>query len=225
MKFVNSDGTVGEVPEPEKWKGKYRSVNKNTRVDSEPFKLRPDGKPSDIPICGSPKKVGGICHQKAGAGTDHKGYGRCWKHSGNLQELGRGALRWNQLEMETFPGVMKKANDLRLQLKNDDYFNLREHIILMEAIAMTILERAKTMEDLGAVIQYIEKCTKVIQRLDEIEHGRKLVIDYQGVTLILAKVQNAVERYVTDSYTKDLIARDIAGLITEGTGGTDISNS
>lgn len=206
MKIVNEDGTITQT--------------NPGRLDRSPSRIN-----SDKPICGSNKKNGGICHMPAGARTDHLGYGNCWLHTGNKQEFGRGVLAWDKLEMETFPGVIAKANRLKETMQESGVFDLREHIVLMEAIALTILERAKTMEDLGAALQNIERCTKVIQRLDEIEHGRRLVIDYQGVTLILAKVQNAVERYVTDSYTKDLIARDLAGIVTEGTSGEDFPNS
>lgn len=208
MKIVNEDGTITQT--------------KPGRLDRIPKRAN-----SDKPICGSDKKNGGICHLPAGMKTNHVGYGRCWRHGGNLQEIGDtyGQLRWGNLQLETFPAVLEKAKALKAAQVDDEIFNLRDHIILMESIALTILERSKTMEDLGAALQYIEKCTKVIQRLDEIEHGRKLVIDYQGVTLILAKVQDAIERHVTDSYSKDLIARDLAGLLTEGTSGTDISNS
>jgi hypothetical protein len=228
MRYVNEDGTVTEVPIPEKYARKFGVSNPKTRVDSQPFRLGTDGKPMDpnkYPICGAPKKMGGICHFAAGAGTNHKGYGRCWKHSGTLQEIGRGQLAWDKLDMVNFPGIVARANTLRVAAEKDGVFDLRDHIFLMESIALTILERAKTMEDLGEALKYIEKCTKVIQRLDEIEHGRKLVIDYQGVSLILAKVQGAVERYVTDSYTKDLIARDIAGIALEGAGGENLSDS
>lgn len=225
MKFVNEDGTVEQVPQPLKYRGKYVNTNHNSRVDDQPFKLGPKGQPLDPnthPICGSPKKVGGICHYTAGQGTDHKGYGRCWKHSGQLQEIGRGALAWDKLEMVSYPGIVARANTLRVAAEKQGVFDLRDHIFLMESIALTILERARTMEDLGSALQYIEKCTKVIQRLDEIEHGRRLVIDYQGVSLILAKVQDSIQRNVRDSYTKDLIARDIAGIAIEGISSEDI---
>lgn len=173
-------------------------------------------------ICGADKDNGGICHMAAGAGTKHKGFGSCWLHTGNKQDFGRGALKWSKLDMENFPGILAKANELRLQAEDKDVFDLRQHIFLMEAITLTIMEKARTMEDLGAALQYLEKCTKVIQRLDEIEHGRKLVIDYQGVSVILAKVEDSIKRNVRDNYTKDLIARDLAGLLAEGIGGADI---
>jgi len=213
MKIVHEDGTI-----------EYTNNNPG-RLDREPFQLGPGGKPRKTPICGSNKKNGGICHLTAGHGTDHLGYGNCYLHTGNKQELGRGVLKWNLIDMENFPGIKAKANALRVEAESKDVFDLRQHIFLMEAITLTIMEKAKTMEDLGAALQYLEKCTKVIQRLDEIEHGRRLVIDYQGVTLILAKVEDSIKRNVRDSYTKDLIGRDLAGILTEGIGSQDLPNS
>ena len=228
MKYVDSEGNVTQVPQPEKYQGKYVNTNPHSRVDDNPFRLNPKGKPLDpekYPICGSPKKVGGICHRPAGAGTSHKGFGRCWDHSGELQEFGRGQLKWDKLDMQNFPGVLARANHLRVLAEKDGIFDLRDHIVLMESIALTILERAKTMEDLGAALQHIDRCTKVIQRLQEMEQGRKLVITYQEVSFILAKVADSVKRYVPDTYTQDLIGRDLAGFLTEGTSSEDISDS
>lgn len=212
MKIVDENGNVTYTED--KYSG-YKT-NHPGRGDREPFKLGPRGTPVATPICGSNKKNGGICHQTAGAGTNHKGYGNCYLHTGNKQELGRGVLKWNLIDMENFPGIKAKANALRVEAETKDVFDLRQHIFMMEAITLTIMEKAKTMEDLGAALQYLEKCTKVIQRLDEIEHGRRLVIDYQGVTLILAKVEESIKRNVRDSYTKDLIGRDLAGILIEG---------
>jgi hypothetical protein len=203
MKEVNETGEIIRDPEL------------GRRIDRIPRR-----KNSDKPICGSDTKTGGICHNPSGFKTNHVGYGNCFLHGGNKQEIGQpyGALRWSNLQMETFPAVVDKYKELKAKAEKDEIFNLRDHILLMEAIALTILERAKTMEDLGAALQHIEKCTKVIQRLDEIEHGRRLVIDYQGVSLILAKVEDAVKRYVPDHYTQDLIARALTGVVAEGFG-------
>jgi hypothetical protein len=46
------------------------------------------GDPADAPTrdgwhCGSPKKSGGTCRNRAGKGTQHVGYGHCRNHGGN----------------------------------------------------------------------------------------------------------------------------------------------
>jgi hypothetical protein len=209
MKEVTEDGLMIRDPE------------KGRRLDRVPRR-----KNSDKPICGANTRSGAICHMSAGTRTEHVGYGRCWLHGGNnKQEMGRGALRWGNVVNETFPAVQLKYKELKANAERDEIFDLRDHILLMEAIAITILERAKTMEDLGSALQNIERCTKVIQRLDEIEHGRRLVIDYQGVSLILAKVEDAVKRYVPDTYTQDLIARSLTGVVAEGFGGSPVASN
>jgi hypothetical protein len=209
------------------YRGGMKEVTETGEIVRDPVLGRridriPRRKNSDKPICGSDTKTGGICHNPKGYKTKHVGYGNCFLHGGNKQEIGQpyGQLRWSNLQMETFPAVIDKYKELKARAEKDDYFDLRDHILLMEAITLTILEKAKTMEDLGTAIQYIEKCTKVMQRFDEMEHGRRLVIDYQGVSLILAKVEDAVKRYVPDNYTQDLIARALTGVIAEGFGET-----
>lgn len=45
------------------------------------------GDPADAPtrggpLCGSAKRLGGVCRNTAGKGTGHVGYGHCWLHGG-----------------------------------------------------------------------------------------------------------------------------------------------
>lgn len=45
------------------------------------------GDPADAPtrggaLCGSRKRLGGVCRNTAGKGTDHVGFGHCWLHGG-----------------------------------------------------------------------------------------------------------------------------------------------
>lgn len=46
-----------------------------------------------FPLCGAPLKSGGTCAHKAGAGTEHFGYGPCKMHMGNTPMVARGAFR------------------------------------------------------------------------------------------------------------------------------------
>ncbi len=186
-----------------------------SRTSREPIakRLLKSGQPVSYAICGSDKKNGGTCGNAAGLGTPHKGVGRCKFHGGNLQVVGAGALKNSLVRSITYPGIQEEFK--RLQ-EDRDVFDLREHIHLMEAIMVTILNKSQTMEDLGQVLKYAETTSKVIQRLDEIEHGRRLVIDYQGLNIIFAKVTEVIHRYVPDSYTRDLIGKDLAGIPVGG---------
>jgi hypothetical protein len=205
MKVVNEDGSITYT--------RNLAVNRPARTSREP-------KP--WPICGAENKSGGTCGHAAGWGTNHKGVGHCRKHFGKNQIVGVGTLKNTLVRSITYPGIQEEFK--RLQ-EDRDVFDLREHIHLMEAIAVTILNKSQTMEDLGQVLKYTEAISKVIQRLDEIEHGRRLVIDYQGLNIIFAKVTEVIHRYVPDSYTRDLIGKDLAGIPVGGPRVEDIPYS
>jgi hypothetical protein len=159
------------------------------------------------PTCGAKIQVTGLpCIQPAGAGTNHKGVGRCWRHGGRSELHSKHLLKLLGDSELLFPGIKLEFNRLA---ENRDVFDLREHIFLLESIMLTVLQHAKTIEDLPMVTKMINDAAKIVKMLDEIEHGRRLVIDVQGVSVILAQVQEVIFRHVPDSFTKDLIARDI----------------
>jgi hypothetical protein len=167
------------------------------------------------PVCGSVTKGSEfLCAQPAGAGTEHKGVGRCWKHGGRREKHAKHLLKLIGDTELIFPGIQNEFNRLA---KDRDVFDMREHIFLMEAIMLTVLRHAKTVEDLFPVVKIIAEANKIIKSLDEIEHGRRLVIDVQGVHVIVTQIQEVIFRHISDPYTRDLIARDIRAVNTGGT--------
>lgn len=206
MKYINEDGSVyygPPYPEPK------------SRTDTDLVMHRVEGKPArgralfKGPFCGFTKRNGGLCHLPAGQGTDHKGYGFCRTHGGTRQTAKSLANKQNLAEGITYPGIKEEMARLS---QDRDVFDMREHIFLLEAIAKTILNHAKTAEDLYPVMRVISEATKTIQRLDEIEHGRRLVIDMPQVNIILDRVVDIISRYVPDNYTKTLMAKDILAI-------------
>jgi hypothetical protein len=193
MKYVDENGKVTYGPP-------YKQSKHPSRTSREP---------KSYPICGADKNNGGTCGRPAGWGTNHKGVGHCRVHRGNQEIVGVGLLKNTLVRSITYPGIQEEFKRLS---EDRDVFDLREHIHLMEAIIVTILNKSQTMEDLGQVIKYVDATSKTIQRLDEIEHGRRLVIDIQGLNIIFAKVTEVIHRYVPDSYTRDLIGKDLAGI-------------
>jgi hypothetical protein len=168
------------------------------------------------PTCGGRIQETGLpCNMHAGAGTDHKGIGRCWKHGGRKESHSKHLLKLIGDTDLVFPGIQDEFNRLA---KDRDVFDMREHIFLMEAIMLTVLRHAKTVEDLFPVVKIIAEANKIIKSLDEIEHGRRLVIDVQGVHVIVTQIQEVIFRHVSDPYTRELIARDIRSVNTGGTG-------
>lgn len=201
MKYTHDDGTVTYGPP-------YNESKHPSRTSREPY-----AKNRSYVICGAEKKNGGTCGRPAGWGTDHLGVGHCRTHRGTQEIVGVGVLKNSLVRSITYPGIQEEFKRLS---EDRDVFDLREHIHLMEAIIVTILNKAQTMEDLGQVIKYVQATSKTIQALDEIEHGRRLVIDIQGLNIIFAKVTEVIHRYVPDSYTRDLIGKDLAGIPVGG---------
>lgn len=185
-------------------------------------KARTNNNPKPYVICGASNGEGFPCGNIAGKGTNHIGYGRCFLHGGRMQEMGSGQLKYNIASNVSYPGIQEEVERLRA---DKDVFDLREHIFLMEAIAKTVLNQAKTVEDLGPVMKYVEMASKTIQRLDEIEHGRRLVIDIPSLNIIFAKVQEVIFRHIPDSYTRDLIAHELGGIPINRTRLSDQSDS
>lgn len=160
----------------------------------------------EYPVCGARNRQGDLCRNQAGKGTDHLGFGRCKFHGGVNQSPASKNWKHGLNAKVSYPSIAEKARQLR---ENRDVFDLRDHIFLMEAIAQTVLENAKTVDDLFPLVKVVDTCTKAIQRLDEIEHGRKYVISVESLGGILTRVVDVIGRHVPDPYLRALIAEDI----------------
>ena len=160
-------------------------------------------------ICGARNRNGKPCSNIAGAGTDHLGIGRCEDHGGLNQSPASRNWKSGVKAQINYPAIREKV----LQLKQDrDVFDLRDHIFLMEAIAQTILENAKEIDDLFPLVKVIAEVTKSVQRLHEIEVGRRYVISVENLGLVIGKVVEIIERHVPDPHLRSLIAGDLVSI-------------
>lgn len=168
--------------------------------------------PKNYTVCGAwLKEKKRPCIQPAGKKTDHVGWGRCYLHGGATQSplSVRNQRKLSLIGEVNYPGLKEEIE----RLKSDkDVFDLREEIFTMEAIANKILEKAETLDDMAPAIGIIDRATRVAQRLHEIEVGRKYVVDVRNINVIIEYVVNVVDRYVTDQYTKNLIAKDLMAM-------------
>lgn len=167
--------------------------------------------PEDARFCNSPLrgKPGRYCKKWAGNGTDHVGVGRCSLHGGKNQSPDSKNFKHGLRAQIQYPMIVEKANQLR---KDRDVFDLRDHIFLMEAIAQTILEQASQPHELFPLVKVLEACTKAIERLHNIEVGRRYVISVETMGGIIGKVVEVIERHIPDPYTRALIAEEITRL-------------
>ncbi len=183
-------------------------------------KTRKHNNPRPYPICGATNREGFHCGQPAGKGTDHLGIGRC-KFHGGMQQTVQSIVRKNGIgDALAFPGIQEEFD--RLQ-KNGDVFDLRDHIHLIEAIALTVMKSAKTVDDLPLVAKLIRDASKTVRELDEIEHARRLVIELPELRMLLEQIKIIIFRHVQDTYTRNLIGEDIRALPAGGTSFGDSS--
>lgn len=164
----------------------------------------------DTRFCNAPKRGNkGLCKKWAGNGTDHVGVGRCRLHGGLNQSPSSKNFKHGMRAQIQYPMIVEKANQLR---KDRDVFDLRDHIFLMEAIAQTILEQASQPHELFPLVKVLEACTKAIERLHNIEVGRRYVISVETMGGIIGRIVEVIERHIPDPYTRALIAEEITRL-------------
>src|ERR1700682_4419048 len=134
MKYVADDGTVTYGPP-------YNESKYPSRTEILPYTRRrtKSGEPSQYPICGFIKKNGGNCGHPAGWGTLHKGVGYCKLHHGTQGMANKLGGKNTLVRSITYPGIQEEFKRLS---EDSDVFDLREHIHLMEAIIVTILNKS-----------------------------------------------------------------------------------
>lgn len=158
-----------------------------------------------FPICGARGKRRGIpCTNKAGKGTDHVGAGRCNYHGGGTQSPL--AKNWKHGQFSKIrtqhPMLREKMEELA---KATDVFDLREEILRMRAI----VDYAVTQGQFDDVMRYTGDLSRVIERLHNIEVGRRLVISIENVQPIIENIVIAVNKHVPDEYIRHQIAEEI----------------
>lgn len=163
-------------------------------------------------ICGGRTQTDGICTNKAGHGTTHLGVGRCKIHGGNNQTPLAKNYKTGEMAQIHYTSILEKLNQLKI---DRDVFDLRDHIFLIEAVAQTMLENATNVSDLPQLVKVIDTATKAVQRLHEIEVGRRYVISVENLGNIITRVVEVIERHVPDPYVRSLIAEDIMKLGTQ----------
>lgn len=163
-------------------------------------------------ICGGRTQSDGLCTNKAGYGTTHLGVGRCRKHGGNNQTPTARNYKSGEHAQIHYTSILEKMQQLKI---DRDVFDLRDHIFLIDAAAQTILENATQVSDLPQLVKVIDTATKVVQRLHEIEVGRRYVISVENLGNIITRVVEVIERHVPDPYVRSLIAEDIMKLGTQ----------
>jgi hypothetical protein len=182
---------------------------------------RQNADPKPYPVCGAINQSGYPCGNQAGKATDHPGIGRCKFHGGTTQTVSSIIKKQGLGTAISFPGIEEEFEHLK---QSRDVFDLRDHIFLIEAIAKTVLNSAKTVDDLPLVVKMVSDATKAIQKLDEIEHGRRLVIELPELRYLFDQIKVIIFRHVQDTYTRSLIGADLSLLSSGRASDTDQSS-
>lgn len=155
-------------------------------------------------ICGARNRDLVPCGNKAGKGTDHIGEGRCRNHGGMNQNVT--ATQYKHGKFSKIKTEHPMLRDKMEQLANDhDVFDLRDEILKIRAIAEIMADQ----EEWLATAKMAVDVSKVIERLHNIEVGRRYVISIENVGVIISAVEEAIYRHVPDEYTRHLIALEL----------------
>ena len=155
-------------------------------------------------ICGARNRELVPCGNKAGKGTDHIGEGRCRNHGGMNQNITAKQYKHGRFSKIKTEHPMLRAK--MEQLAGDhDVFDLRDEILKIRAIAEIMAEQ----EEWLATAKMAVDVSKVIERLHNIEVGRRYVISIENVGVIISAVEEAIFRHVPDEYTRHLIAQEL----------------
>lgn len=163
-------------------------------------------------ICGARNREFNPCENKAGKGTDHLGEGRCKYHGGKNQSplsknFKHGMSRRKSTNPVTtaHPALAQKMAEVAV---DHDVFDLRKEILAIRAIMQVMMDQG----ELGAAQKAGVDLSKVIERLHNIEVGRRYVISIENVGNIIQAVQEVIFRHVPDEFTRHLIASELGAV-------------
>lgn len=156
--------------------------------------------------CGAKLKDNrGLCRAPAGRGTTHVGMGPCEFHD----NIGYGTENKNYRHGLYSKITIGNIGELALELQEDrDVFDMRQHIALLEAIALTALNKGAVGTAASALMQAI----KAIKQLHEIEVGKKVLVNIEEVSKAMEQVVVIIQTHVRDRETVEAIARDLGKL-------------
>lgn len=157
------------------------------------------------PVCGARTRELKPCPNKAGKGTDHLGEGKCKFHGGSASNITAKNFKhglYSKIKTQ-HPMLRQKMEELS---SDTDVFDLRSEILRLRAI----MELMADQEELMASAKLAVDVSKVIERLHNIEVGRRYVISIENVGVIISAVQEAIFRHVPDEFTRHLIAQELS---------------
>jgi len=163
-------------------------------------------------ICGARNREFNPCTNKAGKGTDHLGEGRCKYHGGRNQsplaknfKHGMARRKSSNPVTTAHPMLAQKMEELSV---DHEIFDLRNEILILRGIMRVMMDQGELQAAQKAGVDL----SKVIERLHNIEVGRRYVISIDNVGIIIRAVQEAIFRHVPDEFARHRIAEELKGI-------------
>jgi hypothetical protein len=153
--------------------------------------------------CDAPRNKQQKCRRPSGWGTNHPGTGQCRNHD-KVPAAVSDALLPNTRT------IKQLANEFR---SDRDPFDLREEIALTRSAIALLVEDVEAMGDLigyaKPINMLLNTLGKLIQRLHEIEVGRKYVISVDQVQRSLRQITVIVCEAIPDPAVRAEVAQRI----------------
>lgn len=142
-----------------------------------------------------------LCTRKAGAKTPHLGYGRCYVHGG-MTPLP------TTHEPLKLPAPIKLRELATTYYHDESVFDLRKEIAVCRAAieSLEIEGATKVIDAAPALNMLLNTSGRLVERLHNIERGRKYVIHIEEVQRIFVRVIDIIQEYVKDPITLREIA-------------------
>jgi hypothetical protein len=159
-------------------------------------------------VCGAHgKRKFTPCPNRAGKGTDHVGEGKCKYHGGSASNITAKNFKhglYSKIKTQ-HPMLRQKMEELAT---THEVFDLREEILKIRGLVEIMLDQ----NDWDRAEKFAMDVSKIVERLHNIEVGRRLVISIDNVSLIVAALTQAVVKHVPDEYTRHLIAEELGNV-------------
>ena len=172
-------------------------------------------KEKNYPICGyiSAKSDGtfSVCKQKAGAGTQHTGEGRCRDHGGCGRPMTTG--NWGIYKPEEIQTLFQKVSNYHTLLMKDHEETLKYANILVEELSKTPLNSEKD----STRLEVLRRCIETKAKVEQLQFKRleKDTLSFLEVSKLFSQVLTIIDQEVTDIVSKKRIFSKIKDLLVE----------
>lgn len=155
----------------------------------------------------------GYCKRVAGAGTDHKGEGRCRYHGGR----GGGEITHGLYAKEISDQIKAKYEDA----KNTDIESMADELAMMRATVKNAVEKmedSEIAEHAPKIIDMLDKVSRNVERLHKILYGEKHTVRIEEIDVIVGVIIKTVDEVYDETDTSEELLDELESAIQRATG-------